>query len=180
MNGGLINQPERAMKVCMPLRTRAAEEGGFSLIEVMIVMVIIGIATAAISLSIAPDPALELRRDARELVQRFAVAQNEVRVDGRVIAWQADEDGYRFVRGTWRSAPGSMVPTVSTLGALDTFSRDDLLGPRPWRAGPVEVVPAVPVLLTSEPFGASWHLVLRHGGATVTVLRDAAGGYEIR
>ncbi|MGF6347148.1 general secretion pathway protein H [Variovorax sp. W2I14] len=174
----------REMKVCLPLRTTAsataARARGFSLIELMIVMVIVGIATAAISLAIAPDPAHELRRDANELVRRFAIAQNEVRADGRVIAWQADSDGYRFSRGTWQPVPGSAIPVVSTLGALDTFARDDMLGRAAWRTGPVEVTPAGPVLLTSEAIGTRWQLVLRHGGATVTVLRDAAGGYEVR
>ncbi len=156
------------------------DEGGFSLIELMVVMVIVGIATAAISLSIAPDPVRELRRDAQELVRHFAVAQNEVRVDGRVIAWQADSEGYRFARGTWQAVPGSAIPVVSTAGALDTFMRDDELRPRAWRDGPVEVTPARPVLLTSEPIGATWQLALRRGGATVTVRRDAAGGYEVQ
>lgn len=164
----------------MPQGTLQAGERGFSLIELMVVMVIVGIATAAISLSIAPDPAQDLRRDARELVQHLAVAQNEVRVDGRVIAWQANGDGYSFARGTWHAVPGSAIPVVSTAGALDTFVRDDELRPRQWRVTPVEVTPARPVLLTSEPIGASWRMELRHGSATVVVLRDAAGGYEVR
>jgi len=168
------------MNACMSRRTRRAEESGFSLIELMIVMVIVGIATAAISLAVAPDPAQELRRDARELALRLAVAQNEVRIDGRVIAWQADADGYRFARGTCQAAPGSSIPTVSTLGTLDTFARDDELRPRQWRAGPVEVTPARPIVLTSEPIGAAWRLELRRDGASVAVLRDAAGGYEVK
>jgi general secretion pathway protein H len=164
----------------MPSRTRPKNEGGFSLIELMVVMVIVGIATAAISLGIAPDPAQALRRDAQELVRRMAVAQNEVRVDGRVIAWEADADGYRFARGTWSDVPGSAIAVVSTSGVLDTFERDDELRPRRWSGGAVEVTPARPVLLTSEPIGAEWRLTLRRGGATVSVLRDAAGGYELR
>lgn len=161
-------------------RTQRVGESGFSLIELMIVMVIVGIATAAISLAVAPDPAGELRRDARELALRLAVAQNEVRIDGRVIAWQADANGYRFSRGTWRAAPGSAIPTVSTLGALDTFARDDELRPRQWRAGAVEVMPARPILLTSEPIGVAWRIELRRGNVTVAVLRDAAGAYEVK
>ena len=153
---------------------------GFSLIELMVVMVIVGIATAAISLSVAPDPARELRRDARELTRRLAAAQNEVRVDGRVIAWEADADGYRFSRGTWRLQPGSAIPTVTTLGALDRFERDDVLGPVAWRAGPVEVVPSRPVLLTAEPMGAPWQLALRHADATVVIVRDPSGAYLLR
>jgi len=152
---------------------------GFSLIEVMIVLVIIGIATAAISVSVAPDPAEPLRLDARELAQRFTAAQHEVRVDGRVIAWEARGDGYQFVRGTWAVAPGSVVPLVSTAGELDHFEQDDALRPRRWHAGAVEVSPPTPLLFASEWIGTPWRLQLRTGPHTVTIVRDATGSFQV-
>ncbi|CAB3647151.1 prepilin-type N-terminal cleavage/methylation domain-containing protein [Achromobacter pestifer] len=153
---------------------------GFSLIEVMVVLVIIGIAAAAISLNVAPDPAEPLRLDARELAQRLTSAQHEVRIDGRVIAWEARGDGYQFVRGTWVNTPGSVVPVVSTGGELDRFAQDDALRPRRWRANPVEVTPANPLLLTSEWIGAPLYLELRSGPYKVTVVRDATGGFQVQ
>ncbi|MGJ7498849.1 prepilin-type N-terminal cleavage/methylation domain-containing protein [Variovorax sp. ZT5P49] len=153
---------------------------GFSLIELMIVLVIVGIATAAISLSASPDPAEPLRLDARELALRLTTAQREVRIDGRVIAWEARGDGYQFVRGTWTNTPGSVVPVVSTAGELDRFVQDDALRPRRWRAGVVEVTPANPLLLTSEWIGAPFSLELRNGLYKAVVVRDPTGGFRVQ
>ena len=84
-----------------PTQARRRRASGFTLIELMVVLVIVGVATAALGLSIRSDPARQLRDDAQRLVERLAAAQSEVRIDGRAIAWQADADGYRFVRGAW-------------------------------------------------------------------------------
>ncbi|MGE4593828.1 prepilin-type N-terminal cleavage/methylation domain-containing protein [Alcaligenes sp.] len=152
---------------------------GFSLIEVMVVIVIIGIATATISVSITPNPGEALRLDAQELAQRLSAAQHEVRIDGRLIAWQSTGDGYYFARGRWINAPGSVVPTVSTAGELDRFLRDDVLRPRQWRTNPVEVSPAHPLTLTSEWMGQPWRLELRNGDYTATIVRDGTGGFQV-
>lgn len=153
---------------------------GFSLIEVMVVLVIIGIASAAISLSVVPNPADTLRLDARELAQRLTAAQHEVRVDGRVIVWQTVDSGYRFSRGVWIEREDSVVPQVSTAGALDSFPRDAVLHPRTWRAGKVTITPARPLLLTSEWIGEPLRLELHSGNAAVTLERDATGAFQVR
>ena len=52
---------------------------GFTLIELMVVLVIIGIASVAISLSIKPDPLQLLRKDAERVAQLLQIAQAEAR-----------------------------------------------------------------------------------------------------
>lgn len=132
---------------------------GFTLIELMVVLVIVGIASAAISLSIRPDPAKALREDAERLAQLLLVAQSEVQADGRAIVWQADRDGYRFVRG----------------GAA--LEHDPLLRPRTWQAAPVNVLrsPDRAVRIDPEWFGEPLSLRLVSGQQQVEVRRDAAG-----
>lgn len=156
---------------------RAALERGFTLIELMVVLVIVGIATAALGLSIRSDPARQLRDDAQRLAQGFAAAQGEARGDGRSIAWQADAQGYRFVRGAW--ALDGAVPVLDP-ARVEDFARDPALRPRPWQAGPVRVSPAGPVLLTAEWFGAPWRLTLSNAAGQVEVQRDASGRFLVR
>lgn len=155
----------------------AALERGFTLIELMVVLVIVGIATAALGLSIRTDPARQLRDDAKRLAESFAAAQGEARGDGRSIAWQADAQGYRFVRGAW--ALDGAVPLLDATRVED-FARDPALRPRPWQAGPVRVSPAGPVLLTAEWFGAPWRLTLSNAAGQVDVQRDASGRFLVR
>uniref|UniRef100_UPI0025DEE1F4 prepilin-type N-terminal cleavage/methylation domain-containing protein n=1 Tax=Pigmentiphaga sp. TaxID=1977564 RepID=UPI0025DEE1F4 len=80
---------------------------GFTLIELMVVVVIVGIAAAAVTIRAFPDRRKLLRDDAERLAQLFSVAQGEVRADGRRITWQADEQGYRFVRRARALTPGA-------------------------------------------------------------------------
>jgi general secretion pathway protein H len=134
-----------------PAAPHASGQSGFTLIEIMVVMVIIGIATTAIGLSIRPDPSRLLRQDAQRLAQLFAIAQTEVRLDGR-----------------------------ATRAGLDEFERDDALRPRAWQAEQVKVTPSGPLILTDEWLGTSWTLVLSHGDQTVELKRQANGHYEVR
>lgn len=153
---------------------------GFTLIEVMVVMVIIGIAAAAVSVSMTPNAADQLNRDARDLALRLTTAQNEVHLDGRVIAWQALGNGYQFVRGTWTTTHGSIIPIVTTAGDLDRFTDDESLRPRQWRADRVDISPQQPLLLTSEWVGPPLRLELRSGEHNVTIMRDGSGSYRVQ
>ncbi|MGA4475682.1 type II secretion system minor pseudopilin GspH [Ectopseudomonas chengduensis] len=142
---------------------------GFTLIELMVVLVIIGIASAAISLSIPQDSAGGLREDAKRLALLLEIAQGEARSDGRSIVWQADSRGYQFVR--------------LGAGAMDerTFSNDPQLRPRQWQAAPVQVrlTPGNRLLIDAEWIGEPLRITLSNGQSSVHVQRDALGRIEV-
>src|SRR5690606_38825147 len=74
-----------------------ARQQWFSLIEVLMVLLIIGIATTTVSgAAFTRSDARKLRLDANRLAQLFAVAQAQARTAGRPVVWIYDTQGYRF------------------------------------------------------------------------------------
>ena len=143
---------------------------GFTLIELMVVLVIIGIASAAISLSLKPDPLQLLRKDAERVAQLLQIAQAEARADGRPIAWLSDGKGFRFSR---RSDSGK---------GFDHFDRDPQLRPRPWQSPKlaVRVESKQKVVLNAEWINPPLQLTLSDGLNRMSVLRDASGRISVQ
>ncbi|MCJ8202932.1 type II secretion system minor pseudopilin GspH [Pseudomonas sp. RGM2987] len=141
------------------------KQQGFTLIELMVVLVIIGIASAAVSLSIKPDPLKLLREDADRLAQLLQLAQAEARSDGRPITWRGDAKGFAFARRTDRGA------------GLDRFKDDPQLRPRRWQSPSMEirVEPRQRVVLNAEWLGEPLQIRLSDGQNSLTVQRSAAG-----
>ncbi len=71
---------------------------GFTLIEVLVVLSIMGLFVGLASAIVRPDERGVLRVESERLAQLLELAAEESRLTGRPIAWTAGGSGYRFWR----------------------------------------------------------------------------------
>jgi general secretion pathway protein H len=91
---------------------------GFTLLELLVVMVLAGILLMIVTVSVTPDPRQQLAREGQRVGQLLALAADEARIRQQAIVWEADVNGYRFV-----SEAG---------GERQLITDDDMLRERAW------------------------------------------------
>ncbi len=91
---------------------------GFTLLEMLVVIVLAGILVSIVTISVTPDPRQQLQREAARIGQLFAIAADESRIRQETIVWEGDLVGYRFV--------------TQVDGERRLITGDDLLRERTW------------------------------------------------
>jgi general secretion pathway protein H len=104
-------------------------EGGFTLLELLVVVVLAGILLSIVTITVTPDNRQLLAREAQRVGQLFALAADESRIRQQPIYWEADLNGYRFV--------------TLVAGERQLIANDDLLRERTWRE-PLQSLALVP------------------------------------
>jgi general secretion pathway protein H len=79
-------------------RPRARDDRGFTLIEMLVVLMIMGLFVGLVSAITRPDDRAVLRLEAERLTQLLDFAATEAQLTGKTIAWTAEGSGYRFWR----------------------------------------------------------------------------------
>lgn len=137
---------------------KGSATAGFSLIEVLVAIAIMGIVVAAVSLSVSPGEGRKVDEEVDRLANLFRLARNEAQLTGRRIEWAADSAGYRF---TTDGAPRRPAP-------------DDPLRPRPWPF-PVRGIEAPTIRFGYEPLFEPAEIRLSMPGSSVRLLLDPLG-----
>ena len=104
-----------------------ARDAGFTLIELMVVVALIAVATAGAVLSLRDGSASALERDAQRLAALLESGRAQSRASDLPVVWQAVSNGFEM-RGLLR-------PTR----------------PQAWLSADTRVLPGTPVVLGPEP-----------------------------
>ena len=105
----------------MPTSAVGSSHSGFTLLELLIVIAIIAIATVGVSFAMRDSQATQLEREAQRLASLFEAARAQSRSSGVPVRWYPVDGGFRFdgvppdmLPDRWL-AEGTQVAGTSTL-----------------------------------------------------------------
>ncbi|PLQ01037.1 prepilin-type N-terminal cleavage/methylation domain-containing protein [Cupriavidus pauculus] len=145
---------------------------GFTLLELLVVMVIAGIVISLVAVNATPNDRGRVLDDGQRIARLFELAQEDAQLGARPLAWEGDATGWRFLEST----PQGWVPM-----------RTDVFAPGHWRipldgavivqggrqlgTGPVRLI------FGRELIDEPQRLVLTRGDIRVDVAGDGSGRY---
>jgi general secretion pathway protein H len=151
-----------------------ARASGFTLVEIMVVMVIIGVTLGLASLNAIPSPHQDLQKEAQRLSLLLQLARDEAIVRNRLVTFEATPERYHFL--------------VRNETRWDAITGDDLLREREFKNAPVALVlepgsagTQNPLRITfgREPVDKPFVLTLAAGSNTVAIRADGVGHFTV-
>lgn len=114
-------------------------EHGFTLMELMVVVAIVALATAGVSLSLRDTRATALESEALRLAALLESARAQSRTSGVAVRWQIASDGFSFAGVSTRADARDSLARPRTWLSADTVARivqppgakELVLGPEP-------------------------------------------------
>jgi general secretion pathway protein H len=147
---------------------------GFTLLELLVVMVIVGITLGAVSFNAMPSERQVLQNDAQRIALLLQLARDEAIVRNRPIAFEAEDDRYRFL--------------IFEDNKWQALQNDDMFREREFKRSPVLFTVSLPsaeqtnplrIIFGREPVGMPFVLTLATGDARVAIRADGIGHFAV-
>jgi general secretion pathway protein H len=158
----------------MPAARALRKASGFTLVELMVVMVIIGLTLGLVSLNAVPSPRQDLQKEAQRIALLLQLARDEAIVRNRLVTFEANSERYHFLvrnETRWDPLPG-----------------DDLLRERSFKNAPLQLLldptsagTTNPLRITfgREPVDKPFVLTLVSGDNNVAIRADGVGHFTV-
>lgn len=147
---------------------------GFTLLELLVVLVIIGVMLGVVSFNAMPSSRQALQREAQRISLLLQTARDEAIVRNRMVAFEADSERYRFL--------------VRENNQWQPIEKDDLLRERPFYRSPINlsINPPLPeysnplrITFGREPVDKPFVLTMSIDDISVVIRADGIGHFTV-
>jgi len=162
------------MTVRCPPRSLLSRNAGFTLLELLVVLVVVGIMLGMVSFNALPDSKKALFNDAQRIALLLQLAREEAIVRNRPVAFELDSEQFRFYV---RDDKSWQLLNDSDLFRERHFQKSPLL----ITMQPTPAKPGLPlkVIFGREPVDKPFVLTLSFEEASVTIQADGLGHFFV-
>lgn len=155
-------------------RGAKATARGFTLLELLVVLVIAGMLLGLVSFNAMPSERQILQNDAQRIALLLQTARDEAILRNRPILFEADGERYRFL--------------IRNDNKWEPLAQDDLLREREFKRSPIglaleprQAEQAMPlrVVFGREPVDKPFVMTLSYGDQQVAIRADGIGHYVV-
>lgn len=151
----------------------SGKQEAFTLLELLVVLVIVGIMLGAIALNAVPGDKQLVQNEAQRIALLLQLARDEAIVRNRPVAFEADASQYRFL--------------IRQNDSWQALTEDAILRERAFKRGPLElsIRPAVKeglplrIVFGREPVDKVFVLTLALNGQSASVRADGIGHFKV-
>lgn len=153
---------------------RVASARGFTLLELLVVLVIAGMLLGLVAFNAMPSERQALQTEAQRIALLLQLARDEAIVRNRPIAFEADSERYRFL--------------IRDNNKWETIGKDDLLREREFKRSPLtlSINPATAaesnplrIVFGREPVDKQFVLTLAGNDTSVAIRADGIGHFVV-